>query len=293
MRWTDGSGAAYGEEPYGAAGYAHAYGQEYAHAYGQEYAHAYGQEYAHGQEYAYGQEYVYGPQYRGGVATDTTSSAWDGGQPAQWTYPAGQTTTAWDYSYGDVLTQQRPVCDTPEHPGFDTEQLPVFDTAQLPVLDTPGHHAPAPDTPTSESARPVFVDSSGRRQRRVLRAARLLVIPAGGYVAVLISTMLGGPSAGSPFVPHSDATHSSRPRATAPDPSSDTGHPARSTSPTVAQKNSGTAVRKAPRPTDRATASTAPASPSEPTTTAAPTPTAAPTHSSQGRGLGSSHKPVK
>ncbi|MFF3143216.1 hypothetical protein ACFVRU_16170, partial [Streptomyces sp. NPDC057927] len=37
---------------------------------------------------------------------------------------------------------------------------------------------------------------AGRRRRRVRRAARLLVIPIGGYVALLLNTMLGGPGAG-------------------------------------------------------------------------------------------------
>ncbi|MFD5734156.1 hypothetical protein ACFWIY_15140 [Streptomyces sioyaensis] len=170
---------------------------------------------------------------------------------------------------------------------FHTEQLPVSDTAQLPVIDAPGHPVPEPDTPQGESAGPVFVDSSGRRQRRVLRAARLLLIPAGGYVAVLISAMLGGPSISSPFVPHAESPHSATPTATAPDSSSDTGHPTRSASPTTA--------RKTPGPTDPPAASTAPAAPSRPT--AAPTRTAAPTsapgHSSKGRALGSSHKHVK
>lgn len=294
MRWTDGSGAAYGEDPYGGAGYTHAYGHEYAS--GREYAH--GQEYAYGREYAHGHGYAYGHEYGGGatgVTTDTASTPWDGLQPAQWThptgqwtYPTGQTETAWDplYGdwYGDAVTGQLP-------PVFPTEQLPVSDTAQMPVFDTPGHPVPEPDTPQSESAGPVFVDSSGRRQRRVLRAARLMMIPAGGYVAVLISAMLGGPSISSPFVPHADSPHSATPSATAPDSSSGTGDPARSASPTATRKDSGATARKAPSPTGQPAASTAPAAPSRPT--AAPTTTAAPAHSSKGRGLGSSHKHVK
>ncbi|ARF53487.1 hypothetical protein [Streptomyces gilvosporeus] len=235
MRWTDGSAAAaaYGEDPYGGAGYTYAYGDAYAG----------GRQYAHGYEYASGPGYAHGHEY-----------------------PTGQTTTAWDPLYGDA----------------DTGLLP-------PAFDTPGQPVPESDAPESESARPVFVDASGRRQRRVLRAARLLVIPAGGYVALLVSTMLGGPDISSPFVPHADSAHSARPGATAPDPSSGTGHPARSASPTAAQKNAGTAARKAPGPTGRPTASTAPAAPSRPT--AAPATTAAPTH--RGRALGTSHKPVK
>ncbi|MFD5393867.1 hypothetical protein ACFWJW_06500 [Streptomyces sp. NPDC127097] len=281
MRWTDGSGAAYGEDPYAGAGYTYAYGR---HGY------AYRPEYAHGQAYAHGHEYGGGVT---GVATDTASPPWDGVQPAhrtypagQWTHPTGQDTTAWDPLYGDALTGQLP-------PVFHTEQLPMSDTAQLPVIDTPGHPVPEPDTPQGESAGPVFVDSSGRRQRRVLRAARLLLIPAGGYVAVLISAMLGGPSISSPFVPHAESPHSATPTATAPDSSSDTGHPTRSASPTTARKNSGTAVRNPPGPTDPPAASTAPAAPSRPTAAPTRAATATPAHSSKGRALGSSHKPVK
>ncbi|MFE1174388.1 hypothetical protein [Streptomyces sp. NPDC058773] len=297
MRWTDGSGAAYGEDPYGGAGYTYAYGRHeysYGHEYG--YGHAYGNGHAspHVNEDAYG--HVYGGGVTG-VATDTAPQPWDGAQPAQWTHPTGQwthptgqTTTAWDPLYGDALTGQLP-------PVLPTEQLPVSDTAQIPVSETPGHPVPEPDTLRSESAGPVFVDSSGRRQRRVLRAARLMMIPAGGYVAVLISTMLGGTGVSSPFVPHADSPHPAKPTATAPDSSSGTAHPARSASPAAARKNSGTPVRHAPGPTDRPGVSTAPAASSRPTTaptgTAAPASTAAPTHPSKGRALGSSHKPVK
>ncbi|MFF7597202.1 hypothetical protein [Streptomyces mirabilis] len=52
------------------------------------------------------------------------------------------------------------------------------------------------------------------------------VIPAGGYVTLLVSTMLGGPGSSSPFVPQSDSTHPTTPRATAPDASPGTGHSA-------------------------------------------------------------------
>ncbi|SEO35345.1 hypothetical protein [Actinacidiphila rubida] len=49
--------------------------------------------------------------------------------------------------------------------------------------------------------RPVFVDASGRRQRRVRRLGYLLVIPAAAYVALVLSTVLGGPSVDSPLLP--------------------------------------------------------------------------------------------
>ncbi|MFI0895160.1 hypothetical protein [Streptomyces sp. NPDC020983] len=52
-----------------------------------------------------------------------------------------------------------------------------------------------------EAARPVFLDPSGRRQRRVRRLGCLLAVPAAGYVALLLSTALGGPSVDSPYLP--------------------------------------------------------------------------------------------
>ncbi|MFF7751942.1 hypothetical protein ACFZCP_22415 [Streptomyces sp. NPDC007971] len=245
MRWTDESGAVYGEDPYDGVGYVRAYSHE--HGYG------------------------------GSVTTDTAPQPWDAVRAAQWTQPTGHTPTTWDSPHGDVLT------------------------AQLPVFDATGLSGAEPDTPESESGRPVFVDSSGRRQRRVRRAARLLVIPAGVYVVLLISTLLGGPSISSPFVPQAGSTHPATPRATAPGTSSGTGHPARSAGPGAGHNSSGAAARKTPGPAERSAASTAPAA--TPRSTAAPTsiaapapapaPTAAPAPSSKGRALGSSHRPVK
>jgi hypothetical protein len=147
--------------------------------------------------------------------------------------------------------------------------------------------------------RPVFVDASGRRQRRVLRAARLLVVPAGGYVALLISTMLGGPGVSAPFVPQPDAAHPAAPSATAPDSPPATARSAGSEGVTAAHAGSRpTARQTASAPAGRTAAPTAraaapgPAAPaSGPTATQTPAPTA--THSSKGRALGQSHKPVK
>ncbi|WP_051969741.1 hypothetical protein [Kitasatospora azatica] len=60
---------------------------------------------------------------------------------------------------------------------------------------------PQPPVPALDDQAPVFVDASGRRQRRVRRAGRLLAIPAAGYVALLISSALGGPTVHSPLLP--------------------------------------------------------------------------------------------
>ncbi|CAG7646105.1 hypothetical protein [Actinacidiphila bryophytorum] len=96
-----------------------------------------------------------------------------------------------------------------------------------PVGHPPSDARPAPRAADDRSgdpataARPVFVDPSGRRQRRVRRFGRLLVIPAAGYVALLLSAALGGPSVDSPYLPlpagDADGAGSASPRATAPD----------------------------------------------------------------------------
>ncbi|MCB5170082.1 hypothetical protein LG634_35425 [Streptomyces bambusae] len=68
----------------------------------------------------------------------------------------------------------------------------------LAAFDGAGAHGPAAG---GEPERPVFVDASGRRQRRVRRIGRLLVVPAAAYVVVLVSTLLGGPTLDAPFLP--------------------------------------------------------------------------------------------
>jgi hypothetical protein len=51
------------------------------------------------------------------------------------------------------------------------------------------------------AARAVFVDASGRRQRRVRRLGLILVVPAVAYVGLLASTLLGGPTVHTPLLP--------------------------------------------------------------------------------------------
>ncbi|MFF8867543.1 hypothetical protein ACF08B_36470 [Streptomyces sp. NPDC015139] len=240
MRWTDESGAVYGED-----------------------------------RYPGGYPYAYTHEYDGNVATDTATPPWDGPQTAPWPYPAQHAATPWQSPHGDVIT------------------------AQLPAYEPAGPGAPEADAPASESEGPVFVDSSGRRQRRVARAARLLVIPAGGYVALLISAVLGGPTIASPFVPQAGSPSSATPAATAPD----SARPAKSTKATAEDTKSSTAGPQETSPAGRSAAphtpaagyasTAAPATTAAPARTAAPTTTAAPAPSSRGRALGSSHRPAK
>ncbi|UXY28815.1 hypothetical protein [Streptomyces sp. HUAS TT20] len=234
---------------------------------------------AYGEDPYAGAGYAYAPGHQGsgGTVPDTATLSWYPGQPGQWSHtadrfrttgPAPLVTAVWDAPHGDVFTAMPPDFGTPTYP------------------------VPEPSAPESEPAWPVFVDSSGRRQRRVLRAARLLVIPAGGYVALLISALLGGPSISSPFVPQPDSAHRTTPHATASDSASGTGHSEERATPAAAQKTSP-AARQTPGSADGSTASTVPAATSGPTS---PSPTStAPvaTPTSKGRALGTSHKPVK
>lgn len=247
MQLTDESGSAYGEEPYGGAGYPS------THAHG-------------GGTTATGTT-VLEPQFQ---AT---------GAPLTGAGPDQLATTEPDSPHGDVIT--------------------------VPSSDQ--------DLPENDPARPVFVDASGRRQHRVRRAAQLLVVPAACYVALLISTVLGGPTISAPFVPLPDTPHTATPHATAPGSPAGTGHAAGSASSGEAYDGSLPGARRtASGSTGRPAASTAAAATSEPTTTPAgatsPVGTASPTaaattatpsagataaHSGKGRAVGSSHKPVK
>ncbi|MEV6113561.1 hypothetical protein AB0L59_13860 [Streptomyces sp. NPDC052109] len=202
-------------------------------------------------------------------------------------------------AHGDVLTVPSPETDT----GKGTQPLPVV-AAPEPEPDS----GTEPAAPAGEPVRPVFVDSSGQRQRHVLRAARLLVVPAVAYVALLVSTMLGGPTVSAPFVPRPDPAHPATHRVSSPGSRSGTGHSAGSRGSHAGQAPSGPVGREAPsgpagRPTapsasPAATASTAPtaAAPgptAAPTTTASASSAATPARSPKGRALGASHRPVK
>ncbi|MFE0509138.1 hypothetical protein [Streptomyces sp. NPDC058964] len=262
MQWTDESGGAYGD-PYGGIGD------------------------------TYGPGYEYG----GGTATDpATAMSWDQSQLAQSAYPTGPAFAAGPGPYATGTHHHAaaptPLTQAPNGPHGDVL------TVLPPEFGTPGPSVPGPEAPERESVRPVFVDSSGRRQRRVLRAARLLVIPAGGYVALLISAVLGGPSLSAPFVPQPDSAHPSTHRTAAPDGSPGTGHAAASASPAPARKNSHpTPTQKTPGSTGQSAAATAsaaaPVPTAAPTAIVSPTPIPTPDRTSKGRAIGSSHNPVK
>ncbi len=139
----------------------------------------------------------------------------------------------------------------------DTAVLPAYvdsadsvDAAGLPVPA----EAPAEGAEAAEStAAPVFVDSSGRRQRRVRRLGLLLAVPAAGYLCLLVSTVLGGPTVSAPFLPLPQPPAAAP---AAPTPSDlgterpDSVQPARA-EPTTAAPHAGTPAARAgrrPRP---------------------------------------------
>ena len=151
----------------------------------------------------------------------------------------------------------------------------------------PGHEPPSPDAPGGEAVQPVFVDLSGRRQRRVRRAARLLAIPACGYVTLLISSALGGPALDSSFVPLPDPpSPTAHPAAAVPDASP---APAHSTgTPTAAKHTRRVIAAVATRPNVPAAA---PAATPAPAPAAALSSTTTPTRATTAKGR--SHKPMK
>lgn len=136
----------------------------------------------------------------------------------------------------------------PDHAHDDTMELFLADATVVsgaPYEPGAGVHEPSP----------VFVDTSGRRQRRVRRWGYLLVVPAVGYVALLVSALLGGPTVQAPFLPAARPPQTEAPSAT-PSPASDSAAPGGETASS----------------TPRTGHSTAPGS-----ATASPTPSATPT----------------
>ncbi|MFJ6761106.1 hypothetical protein ACIQNK_39650 [Streptomyces sp. NPDC091273] len=137
--------------------------------------------------------------------------------------------------------------------------IPDQDTMELFPGDIDAYGTAQVQPVPAAAEAPVFVDRSGRRQRRVRRWGYLLVVPAVAYVVLLMSTLLGGPTFQSPFLPSAQAPHTPLPGGTAgagtAGPS--TRGPASSTRPVPAASHS----RAAPSPaattvTDKGTPST-------------------------------------
>ncbi|WP_055591395.1 hypothetical protein [Peterkaempfera griseoplana] len=166
--------------------------------------------------------------------------------------------------------------------------------------------APVPDAAVDpgpaehrQRTRPVFVDASGRRRRLVRRLGVLLAVMGAGYVALLVSTVLGGPTVRTPLLPASQPAHHRAPVGAVPSahPAAGTHRPAAGDG---ASRTPVSALRPAVRPHAPATAATPSAGA---TTRAAGTaPAAVPTApaaiaTAKGRGNstaapGASHRPT-
>ncbi|WP_354641293.1 hypothetical protein [Kitasatospora camelliae] len=163
------------------------------------------------------------------------------------------------------------------------------------MIDDTTRLAPVPPGPQPATARPsgppsapppVFVDSSGRRQRRVRRLGRLLAVPAVGYLALVLSSLLGGPAIDAPFLPQPPA----RPADTLPGAAPTASEEAAGAEPTDDATGQAATRRPTPAGTGQATtvrpAATAVA---DPPTTPNPAPT-----SSRGKPTEpNAHKPTK
>ncbi|MFE0464320.1 hypothetical protein ACFW1A_34205 [Kitasatospora sp. NPDC058965] len=192
-----------------------------------------------------------------------------------------------------TLYDHEPAAGQPQPGGPGTPDPAA--TVELPVVRHTGGAAGA--TPP-----PVFVDSSGRRQRRVRRLGLLLAVPAVGYLALLVSTVLGGPTVSAPFLPLPQppaATAAPAPDAGDPAPA-DSGSPAPDAAqPTGARPSAG--GHRSAVPVAGATPS-AEARPGAPVTPGVPpgqgngngnggTPSAAPSHGHHGPTGKPSHLP--
>ncbi|MFC5907881.1 hypothetical protein ACFP3V_11715, partial [Streptacidiphilus monticola] len=69
----------------------------------------------------------------------------------------------------------------------------------MPTTSPP--ESPTRPEPRRTASAPVFVDTTGRRRRLVVQGGRLLAVPALGYLGLVVSTLLGGPTIDSPLLP--------------------------------------------------------------------------------------------
>ncbi|MER5973876.1 hypothetical protein ABT112_29895 [Streptomyces sp. NPDC002055] len=82
-----------------------------------------------------------------------------------------------------------PLADLADYTGLDDDEP----TRQLPEVSLGGPPG------TDEDGGPVFVDSSGRRRRKLRRIGWILGAGCAGYAAVLVYSLLGG-NAGAPWL---------------------------------------------------------------------------------------------
>ncbi|MFD7257885.1 hypothetical protein [Streptomyces sp. NPDC059874] len=131
------------------------------------------------------------------------------------------------------------------------------------TLELPRITVASPSAAEAAEPSPVFVDASGRRQRRVRRLGWLLVVPAAAYVVLVLSSLVGGPTLRSPFLPAprgADAAPSKSPAAES-GPSASAA-PRRTSAPTAAASQAPAAAPASPsaKPTPGNGSDTAPTS---------------------------------
>jgi hypothetical protein len=131
--------------------------------------------------------------------------------------------------------------------------------------------------PTEQS--PVFVDGSGRRLRRLRVAGAIVVVPAAGYVCLLFSTLLGGPTIHSPFLPLPAPPPAATVLARSPQPVSTSSSTSGPKQPSVV----GVVATQQPGARTSATAAALPAAAPPPTATPSPTTTPSPASTANGK----------
>ncbi|MFF9811138.1 hypothetical protein ACF1G5_39690 [Streptomyces coeruleorubidus] len=140
------------------------------------------------------------------------------------------------------------------------------------------------DTGASTADRPVFVDESGRRSRRLRRIGIAIALACGVYAVVIVATLLSGNS-NAPWLPvpgqqegqpAGQVDTPSQPTESAP--AGDTGATAPGSAPTTGEAT-------APAPGPSALEPAASAGPGRSATTAGPSPTATPTALAPGKGV--------
>ncbi len=170
-------------------------------------------------------------------------------------------------------------------------------------------------TGSAPTAGPVFVDATGRRRRRVRRVGLTLLVLAAGYLTLVVSTALGGPTVDAPFLPlpappdgterHASGHAPSVKHRTAPRSGGKAGSGSRLPDSAVNATQSGSAASSAssvsasPSSVSSASTSASPTGSASAGPSASPSPgqtTAAPTANGKSHAStapGASHRPVK
>jgi hypothetical protein len=135
---------------------------------------------------------------------------------------------------------------------------PADSTNSTLVVPVPTTGPGSEETENAPTAGPAFVDATGRRRRRVRRMGLILAAVAAGYLTLVVSTALGGPTLDAPFLPlpappdatarHASGHVPSVKNRTAPGSGGSTGSGSRLTDSAVNATRSGSAAPSAASP---------------------------------------------